>query len=88
MPLLRSDVVAGRRVPEQLRLLADPVPGVVLDVSAVPRRYRCQVITGHRPGQPVREDTGRTGDLVPVLDGTREDRSSGPGRARSLDGDR
>ena len=51
MPLVRIDVVEGRRTPEQLRLLADTVQEVVLDVFAAPPRDRYQVITEHRPGQ-------------------------------------
>ena len=40
MPLVRIDVVEGRRTPEQLRLLADTVQQVLLDVFAVPPRDR------------------------------------------------
>ncbi len=68
MPLVRIDVVEGRRTPEQLRLLADTVQDVMLDVFAAPPRDRYQVITEHRPGQLICEDTGlgigRTDDLV------------------------
>ena len=92
MPLVRIDVVEGRRDPEQLRLLADTAREVVLDVLAAPPRDRHQVGTEHRPGQLICEDTGlgtaRTGDPgVPVPGGTRADRSSGARRARSLGGD-
>ena len=58
MPLVRIDVVEGRRSPEQLRLLADTVQEVMLDVFAAPPRDRYQVLTEHRPGQLIREDTG------------------------------
>jgi phenylpyruvate tautomerase PptA (4-oxalocrotonate tautomerase family) len=51
MPLVRIDVVEGRRDPEQLRLLADTVQEIRLDVLAAPPRDRYQVITEHRPGQ-------------------------------------
>jgi phenylpyruvate tautomerase PptA (4-oxalocrotonate tautomerase family) len=68
VPLVRIDVVEGRRSPEQLRLLADTVQDVLLDVFAAPPRDRYQVITEHRPGQLICEDTGlgieRTDDLV------------------------
>jgi phenylpyruvate tautomerase PptA (4-oxalocrotonate tautomerase family) len=68
MPLVRIDVVGGRRTAEQLRLLADTVQEVMLDVFAAPPRDRYQVITEHGPGQLICEDTGlgieRTDDLV------------------------
>jgi phenylpyruvate tautomerase PptA (4-oxalocrotonate tautomerase family) len=68
MPLVRIDVVEGRRTPEQLRLLADTVQEVMLDVFAAPPGDRYQAITEHRPGQLICEDTGlgieRTEDLV------------------------
>src|SRR3712207_9586937 len=58
MPLVRIDVVEGRRTAEQLRLLADTVQEVMLDVFAAPPRDRYQVVTEHRPGQLICEDTG------------------------------
>src|SRR3712207_7154338 len=68
MPLVRIDVVEGRRTPEELRLLADTVQDVMLDVFAAPPGDRYQVLTEHRPGQLICEDTGlgiaRTDDLV------------------------
>src|SRR4051794_4290856 len=68
MPLVRIDVIEGRRTPEQLRLLADAVQEVMLDVFAAPPGDRYQVITEHRRGQLICEDTGlgipRTDDLV------------------------
>ncbi len=68
MPLVRIDVVEGRRTPEQLRRLADTVQEVMLDVFAAPPRDRYQVLTEHRPGRLICEDTGlgieRTDDLV------------------------
>jgi phenylpyruvate tautomerase PptA (4-oxalocrotonate tautomerase family) len=84
MPLVRIDVVEGRRTPEQLRLLADTVQDVLLDVFAVPPRDRYQVITEHRPGQLICEDTGlgieRTDDLV-VLQVFQQGRSAQRERA-------
>ena len=50
MPLVRIDVVKERRSREQLRLLADTVQEVMLDVFAAPPRDRYQVITEHVPG--------------------------------------
>jgi phenylpyruvate tautomerase PptA (4-oxalocrotonate tautomerase family) len=80
---VRIDVVEGRRTPEQLQLLADTVQAVMLDVFAAPPRDRYQVITEHRPGQLICEDTGlgieRTEDLV-VLQVFQQGRSEGQKR--------
>jgi phenylpyruvate tautomerase PptA (4-oxalocrotonate tautomerase family) len=84
MPLVRIDVVEGRRTPEQLRLLADTVQAVMLEVFAAPPRDRYQVLTEHRPGQLICEDTGlgleRTDDLV-VLQVFQQGRSEEQKRA-------
>ncbi len=84
MPLVRIDVVEGRRTPEQLRRLADAVQEVMLDVFAAPPGDRYQVITEHRPGQVICEDTGlgieRTDDLV-VLQVFQQGRSEDQKRA-------
>ena len=84
MPLVRIDVIEGRRTPEELRRLADAVQEVVLDVFAAPPRDRYQVITEHRPGQIICEDTGlgidRTDDLV-VLQVFQQGRSEEQKRA-------
>ena len=84
MPLVRIDVVEGRRTAEQLRLLADTVQEVMLDVFAAPPRDRYQVVTEHRPGQLICEDTGlgleRTEDLV-VLQVFQQGRSEEQKRA-------
>ncbi|MDB6002990.1 MAG: 4-oxalocrotonate tautomerase [Rhizobacter sp.] len=84
MPLVRIDVVEGRRTPDQLRLLADTVQDVMLDVFAAPPRDRYQVISEHRPGQLICEDTGlgieRTDDLV-VLQVFQQGRSEEQKRA-------
>jgi phenylpyruvate tautomerase PptA (4-oxalocrotonate tautomerase family) len=84
VPLVRIDVVEGRRSPEQLRLLADTVQEVVLDVFAAPPGDRYQVLTEHRPGQLICEDTGlgieRTDDLV-VLQVFQQGRSEEQKRA-------
>src|SRR3954447_25057075 len=58
VPLVRIDVVEGRRTPEQLRRLADTVQDVMLEVFAAPPRDRYQVLAEHRPGQLICEDTG------------------------------
>jgi phenylpyruvate tautomerase PptA (4-oxalocrotonate tautomerase family) len=84
MPLVRIDVVEGRRTPEELRCLADAVQDVMLDVFAAPPGDRYQVITEHRPGQLICEDTGlgieRTDDLV-VLQVFQQGRSEEQKRA-------
>jgi phenylpyruvate tautomerase PptA (4-oxalocrotonate tautomerase family) len=84
MPLVRIDVVEGRRTPEQLRRLADTVQDVMHDVFAAPPRDRYQVLTEHRPGQLICEDTGlgleRTDDLV-VLQVFQQGRSEEQKRA-------
>jgi phenylpyruvate tautomerase PptA (4-oxalocrotonate tautomerase family) len=84
MPLVRIDVLEGRRTPEELRRLADTVQEVMLDVFAAPPRDRYQVLTEHRPGQLICEDTGlgieRTDDLV-VLQVFQQGRSEEQKRA-------
>jgi phenylpyruvate tautomerase PptA (4-oxalocrotonate tautomerase family) len=84
MPLVRIDVLEGRRTPEQLRRLADTVQEVMLDVFAAPPRDRYQVLTEHRTGQLICEDTGlgleRTDDLV-VLQVFQQGRSEEQKRA-------
>jgi phenylpyruvate tautomerase PptA (4-oxalocrotonate tautomerase family) len=84
MPLVRIDVIEGRRTPEQLRRLADTIQEVMLDVFAAPPRDRYQVLTEHRPGQLICEDTGlgleRTDDLV-VLQVFQQGRSEDQKRA-------
>jgi phenylpyruvate tautomerase PptA (4-oxalocrotonate tautomerase family) len=57
LPLVRIDVIEGR-TDDELRALADTVHGVMLDVFAAPPGDRYQVITEHRPGHLILEDTG------------------------------
>ena len=57
MPLVRIDVHEGR-TPEALRLIADTVQEVMLDVFAAPPRDRYQIITEHPVGHIIAEDTG------------------------------
>jgi phenylpyruvate tautomerase PptA (4-oxalocrotonate tautomerase family) len=84
VPLVRIDVVAGRRTREELRLLADTVQDVMLEVFAAPPRDRYQVITEHGPGQLICEDAGlgleRTDDLV-VMQVVQQGRSEQQKRA-------
>lgn len=88
MPLVRIDVVEGRRGPEELRRLADTVHEVMLDVFAAPPGDRYQVISEHRPGQLICEDTGlgieRSDDLV-VLQVFQQGRSDEQKRALYAD---
>lgn len=57
MPLVRIDVQEGR-APAALRLIADTVQEVMLDVFAAPPRDRYQIITEHPVGHIIAEDTG------------------------------
>jgi phenylpyruvate tautomerase PptA (4-oxalocrotonate tautomerase family) len=57
VPLVRIDVQQGRSA-EELRLLADTVQEVLLDVFAAPPRDRYQIITEHPVGHIIAEDTG------------------------------
>lgn len=57
MPLVRVDVVEGR-TDEQLKTLLDTIQEVMEDVFAAPPRDRYQVLSEHRPGRLVLEDTG------------------------------
>lgn len=70
MPLVHLHVIEGRRTPEQLREVADTVQDVMLEHFAAPPRDRYQLITEHKPGQIIAEDTGlgleRTDDLLVV----------------------
>ena len=57
MPLVRIDLTEGRS-DEELRLIADTVQACLEDVFAAPARDRYQVITEHRPGRIIAQDTG------------------------------
>ena len=57
MPLVRIDLVEGR-TDEEVATLADTVQEVMETVFAAPPRDRYQVITEHRPGRLVLQDTG------------------------------
>ena len=56
MPLVRIDLVQGR-TDEEVGTLADTVQEVMEEVFAAPPRDRYQVITEHRPGRLVLQDT-------------------------------
>ena len=70
MPLVHIHVVENRRTPEQLRRVADVVQDVLLEHFAAPPRDRYQLISEHKPGQIIAEDTGlgldRTDDIVVI----------------------
>lgn len=76
---MRIDVVEGRS-DDQIRVLLDTVQQVMEDVFAAPPRDRYQVLTEHKPGRLVLEDTGlglRRSDgvvLVQVVQQGRTDR--------------
>ncbi len=57
MPLVRIDVQQGR-TPADLRLVADTVQDVMLDVFAAPPGDRYQIVTEHPVGQIIAEDSG------------------------------
>ncbi len=57
MPLVRIDLVQGR-TDDEVATLADTVQEVMERVFAAPPRDRYQVITEHRPGRLLLEDTG------------------------------
>lgn len=70
MPLVHLHVIEGRRDAAELRRLADVVQEVMRERFAAPPRDRYQLITEHKPGGIVVEDTGlgfeRTDDVVLV----------------------
>ena len=57
MPLVRIDLQEGRSAPA-VRLIADVVQEVMLDVFAAPSRDRYQIVTEHPVGHVIAEDTG------------------------------
>uniref|UniRef100_UPI003D8DC6EB tautomerase family protein n=1 Tax=Gordonia sp. B7-2 TaxID=3420932 RepID=UPI003D8DC6EB len=70
MPLIHIHVTEGRRTDAELRRFADVVQDVMLEHFAAPDRDRYQVITEHKPGRIILEDTGlgfdRTDDAVVI----------------------
>jgi phenylpyruvate tautomerase PptA (4-oxalocrotonate tautomerase family) len=57
MPLVRVDVFEGRS-DDEIRELLGTIQEVLEEVFAAPSRDRYQVLTEHRPGHLVLEDTG------------------------------
>ncbi|MFC9556930.1 tautomerase family protein [Rhodococcus sp. NPDC056960] len=70
MPLVHIHVIEDRRTPQQLRRVADVIQDVMLDHFAAPPRDRYQLISEHKAGQIIAEDTGlgfdRTDDIIVV----------------------
>ncbi|MCM0620859.1 tautomerase family protein [Nocardioides bruguierae] len=57
MPFVRIDLVEGRTL-EQIHTIADAVQECMEEVFAAPPRDRYQVVTEHKPGRIILEDTG------------------------------
>jgi phenylpyruvate tautomerase PptA (4-oxalocrotonate tautomerase family) len=70
VPLVHIHVIEDRRTPQQLRRVADVIQDVMLDHFAAPPRDRYQLISEHKAGQIIAEDTGlgfdRTDDIIVV----------------------
>lgn len=70
MPLIRIDVIAGRRTPEQVTTLLDTVHAEMVAAFETPARDRYQIVHEHPRHQIVVQDTGlgieRTDDVVIV----------------------
>jgi hypothetical protein len=66
--LVHIHVIESQRTPAQLARLADSVQDVMLENFDAPDRDRYQIITEHKRGQIIAEDTGlgfeRTDDIV------------------------
>lgn len=57
MPLLKFDLIEGRDQ-QQLRVLLDASHAAMVEAFQVPETDRYQVVTQHRPGELVLQDTG------------------------------
>jgi len=57
MPLLRFDLIEGRS-PDELKSLLDAAHRAMLAAFKVPERDRYQIVTEHKPGHMIVEDTG------------------------------
>lgn len=57
MPLLRFDLLEGRTDLE-LQALLDAAHEAVVEAFAVPARDRYQIVTEHKPGRMILQDTG------------------------------
>lgn len=80
---MRIDVVEGR-TDDQIRVLLDTVQQVMEDVFAAPPHDRYQVLTEHKPGRLVLEDTGlglRRSDGVVLIQVVQQGRAETQKRA-------
>lgn len=78
MPLVRIDVLEGR-TEDELRALADAVDAAVAEHFAAPPGDRYQIISEHRPGRLIVEDTGlgiERSDAVVVIQITQQGRTT------------
>lgn len=57
MPLVRIDVTEGRNE-EELKVLMDTVQECIISAFKVPERDRYQIMTEHKPGRMILQDTG------------------------------
>lgn len=57
MPLIRIDLVEGRNA-DEIRALMDTIHRAVVDCFDVPERDRYQIVTEHKPGHMILQDTG------------------------------
>jgi hypothetical protein len=57
MPLLRFDLIEGR-TPDELQALLDAAHRAMLAAFKVPERDRYQIVTEHKRGHMIVEDTG------------------------------
>ena len=57
MPLIRIDITEGRS-DAAIKTLMDTVQGCVVEAFKVPVKDRYQIVTEHKPGRIILEDTG------------------------------
>lgn len=57
MPLIKIDLNEGRSEPE-LKAILDTVHECMLEAFKVPERDRYQILTEHKPGRMILQDTG------------------------------
>ena len=69
MPLVRIDVTEGRN-DEEIKVLMNTVQECVVKAFKVPERDRYQIVTEHKPGRMILQDTGlgfeRTNNAIVV----------------------
>ncbi|CAI3956311.1 tautomerase family protein [Commensalibacter papalotli (ex Botero et al. 2024)] len=57
MPLIRIDVIEGR-TQQELTILKETIHRAVVEAFEVPERDKYQILTQHKPGFLISEDTG------------------------------